>query len=273
MSCTDCSCSLASTRYCDICESNPNKGTLRITSSRFSEFASNIVIEGVRYHVQTENLGTEKTIILTSVFRAGEMVSSKKLDYGHLMGDVGFNEKLHKLMSDQHLSVINTIKAEEPRERKMVSVYLEEVKNLIRVDNREGALRTLDEALTAYPFNALLLSYYGCLDAIVNKNCERGVDLCKTAIEIFKEESREEESLGHDAFRAVFYLNLGRAYLAAGTKKSAVEAFKKGLEADPKDPYLLREVRRIGIRRKPIFSLLKRANPINKYIGMRLHNK
>ncbi len=244
-----------------------------MTSSRFSEFTSNIVVDGVRYHVQTEKLGTEKTIILTSVFRAGEMVSSKKLDYGHLIGDAGFNEKLHKLMHDQHLSVINTIKAEKPRERKMVSVYIEEVKNLIRINNREGALRTLDEALTAHPFNALLLSYYGCLDAIVNKNYERGVDLCKTAIEIFKEESREEGSLGHEVFHAVFYLHLGRTYLAAGTKKFAVEAFKKGLEADPEDPYLLREVRRIGIRRKPVFPFLKRSNPINKYIGMRLHNK
>ncbi len=272
MSFTDCSCSLAGTRYCDICESNPNKGTLRITSPRFSEFASNIVVEGVKYHVQTENLSTEKTIILTCVFRAGEMVLSKKLDYGHLVDNASFNEKLHKLMSDQHLSVISTIKAEEPRERKMVSVYLKEVKNLIRVDDLKGALRTLDEALTAYPFNALLLSYYGCLDAVVNKNYERSVDLCKTAIEIYKEESREEESLGRDVLYAVFYLHLGRVYLAAGMKKFAVEAFKKGLEADPEHPDLLREVRRIGIRRKPIFSLLKRSNPINKYIGMRLRN-
>lgn len=251
--------------------SNPKKGTLRITSFSFSEFTSNIVVDRASYHVQTEKLGTEKTIILTSVFRAGEMVSSKKLDYGHLTGDASFNEKLHKLMHDQHLSVINTIKAEKPRERKMVSVYLEEVKNLIRVNNREGALRTLDEALTEHPFNALLLSYYGYLDAIVNKNYERGVDLCKTAIEIFKEESREEGSLRHGGFHAILYLHLGRVYLAAGTTKSAVEAFKQGLEADPKDPYLLSEVRRIGIRRKPIFPFLKRSNPINKYIGMLLH--
>jgi tetratricopeptide (TPR) repeat protein len=176
-------------------------------------------------------------------------------------------------MHDQHLSVINTIKAEKPRERKMVSVYLKEVKTLIRVDNREGALRTLDEALTEHPFNALLLSYYGYLDAIVNKNYERGKNLCKTAIEIFEEESREEGSLRHKGFQAVLYLHLGRTYLAGGTKKSAVKAFKRGLKADPKDTDLLSEVRRIGIRRKPIFPFLKRSNPINKYIGMLIHNK
>jgi tetratricopeptide (TPR) repeat protein len=165
------------------------------------------------------------------------------------------------------------LKAEKPRERKMVSVYLKEVKNLIRDDNLEGALRTLDKALTEHPFNALLLSYYGYLDAIVNKNYERGMDLCKTAVAIFKEESREEGSLRHEGFHAVLYLHLGRTYLAGGIKKSAVKAFKQGLEADPKDPYLLSEVRRIGIRRKPIFPFLKRSNPINKYIGMLIQNK
>jgi tetratricopeptide (TPR) repeat protein len=165
------------------------------------------------------------------------------------------------------------LKAEKPRERKMVSVYLKEVKNLIRGDNLEGALRTLDNALTEHPFNALLLSYYGYLDAIVNKNYKRGMDLCKTAIEIFKEESREEESLRHEGFQAVLYLHLGKAYLSGGIKQSAVKAFKQGLAADPRDPYLLSEVRRIGIRRKPIFSFLKRSNPINKYIGMLIHNK
>ena len=163
------------------------------------------------------------------------------------------------------------LKAEKPRERKMVSVYLEEVKNFIRGDNLEGALITLDNALTEHPFNALLLSYYGYLETIVNKNYKRGIDLCKTAIEILKEESREEGFFKHEGFHAVLYLHLGRTYLAGGIKNSAVKAFKQGLEGDPKDPYLLNEVRRIGIRRKPFFPFLKRSNPINKYIGMLIH--
>jgi tetratricopeptide (TPR) repeat protein len=268
----DCSCSLAGTRYCDICESNPNKKTLKITSSRFSEFTSNIIVDGVRYHVQTEKLGSGRLIILTTIFKGGEIVSSKETDYSHIMEDSALNEKLCDLMHQQHSSVITMFKAERPKKCKMVSVYLEDVEDLLSINNFEGALKILDEALAEHPFNALLLSYYGYLDAIVNRNYNRGVDLCKTAIEILKEELRGEVSLGQGSLYPIFYLNLGRAYLAAGSKKYAVEAFRKGLESDPEEPELLREIRRMGIRREPRISFLKRSNPINKYIGRLLYN-
>jgi tetratricopeptide (TPR) repeat protein len=165
------------------------------------------------------------------------------------------------------------LRAEKPQECEMVSVYLREVKNLMRCNNLEGALRTLEKGLTEHPLNAPLLSYYGYLDATVNKKYDRGIGLCKTAIDIIEEESRENRSLRHKGFHAVLYLHLGRTYLAGGNKKAAVKAFKRGLEADPEDPYLLSEVRRIGNRRKPFFPFLKRSNPVNKYIGKLLHNK
>jgi tetratricopeptide (TPR) repeat protein len=238
-----------------------------MTSSHFSEFASNIVVDGVRYHVQTEKLGPKNPIIMTSVVKDGEIVSSKKSDYTHLLSDAGLNEKLQELMHQQHLSAINTLKAEKPKERKMVSVYIQDVKSLLRVNNRKGALKMLSIALTEHPFNAFLLSYYGCLDAVVNKNYDSGVDLCKTAIEIIK----EEVSWGREGY-PVFYLNLGRAYMAAGNKKGAVKVFKKGLEADPEDPDLLWEVRRLGMRRKPVVPFLKRSHPVNKYAGILLYD-
>jgi tetratricopeptide (TPR) repeat protein len=169
--------------------------------------------------------------------------------------------------------VINIPKAGKPQECEMVSVYLREVKNLMRGNNFESALRTLDKALTEHPLNAPLLSYYGYLDATVNKNYARGIGLCKTAIDIIEEESRENRSLRQMGFHAVLYLHLGMTYLVGGNKKSAVKAFKRGLKVDPEDPYLLSEVRRIGIRRKPFFPFLKRSNPINKYIGKLLHSK
>ena len=165
------------------------------------------------------------------------------------------------------------LKAERPEEYEIVPTYLREVKNLMMGNNLESALRTLDKGLTEYPLNAPLLSYYGYLETIVNKNYKRGIGLCKTAVDIIEEESREKGSPRHRGFHAVLYLHLGKTYLAGGNKKAAVKAFKRGLESDPEDPYLLSEVRRIGIRRKPFFPFLKRSNPINKYIGKLLHNK
>lgn len=264
----DCSCSLSGTRYCETCKKNPNKRAIRITSLRRSEFASNIVVNGVKYHVQTENLGPKNPSILTSVFKDGEIISSKKIDYTHLLCDARLNEELEELMHNQYLSAISMLKAEKPKEPKMVSIYLEDVKTLLRENNLQDALKVLGDALTEHPFNSFLLSYYGCLDAMVNKNYDNGIELCKTAIEILK----QEVFCGREIFYPVFYLNLGRAHLAAGAKKNAAEAFKTGLEADPEDWNLLREVIKLGMRRKPAIPFLKRSNPMNKYIGILRRN-
>ncbi len=77
--------------------------------------------------------------------------------------------------------------------------------------------------------------------------------------------------VSREVFYPTFYLNLGRAYIAAGKKKDAVFAFQKGLSYDEENKDLLWEARKIGMRRAPAIPYLKRTNPINKYIGMILH--
>lgn len=262
----ECSCSMAGTRFCDICETNPKKRSLSIVSASSSEFVSDIVVEGQRYHVQTERLGPKKPVVVTRVFRGGEIISSKKTDYGDLPGGNEFNARLHELMRRDHQSVLKALKSEKPRAAKASSAYLDEVQALLRVEDHKRALKTLADGLAAYPYNPFLLSYYGCLDAIVNHHYERGVDLCLDAIEILK----EEVPFGKEHFYPIFFLNLGRAYLAAGDKKNAAGAFAKGLSSEPRDPDLLWEVRRLGTRRKPVLPFLRRSNPLNKYIGILL---
>ena len=63
------------------------------------------------------------------------------------------------------------------------------------------------------------------------------------------------------------YLNLGRTYLLAGKKKEAVESFTKGLSYERGHYDLKKEMKALGIRKKPILSILSRANPINKLAG------
>ena len=261
----NCSCSWAP-RFCRYCNHNPSKRAIKITSPRSSEFTSDILIDGVRYQVETEKLGLKK-IIITSVLKDGKIISSRKIDYNDLQDDADSGRKLSELMHRQHLSTIKTLKEENPGMGKLSSTYLDDVKGLLQAYNHKGAFKMLRTALDEHPFDPFLLSYYGCLDAIVNKNYDQGIDVCKDAIDILK----EDVPFGKEAFYPLFYLNLGRAYLAGGDKGNAAEAFKKGLEADPQDSDLLWEVSKIGMRRKPVVPILKRSNPINKYIGRLLH--
>ncbi len=263
----DCSCSLAGTRYCQFCDVNPGKRAVRITTSRPSDFTSDIVVEGVRYHVQTENLGPKKPLIVTCVLKDGEVISSIKTDCSNLMGGPGAKKRLVDLMDRQHLAAIRALKETKPRDRKIPAVYLDEVKCQLKEGKQTDALRTLREALSEHPFNPFLLSYYGCLEAIVERNYGQGMETCRDAIAILN----EDVPFGQAAFYPVFYLNLGRACLAAGNKRDAADAFRKGLDADLQDADLIWEVKRLGSRRKPVIPFLKRSNPLNKYIGILLH--
>jgi tetratricopeptide (TPR) repeat protein len=131
----------------------------------------------------------------------------------------------------------------------------------------EKAVILLRDAIEQYPDNSVLFSYYGCFEAVVNKNYEHGINTCKKAIETLK----ERMPLGEEFFSPVFYLNLGRAYLAAGKRKDANDTFQKGIKIDAENIDLLEELKRLGMRRKHTVSFLKRSHPINKYIGMFLH--
>ena len=256
----NCSCSWAP-RFCRYC--SYNKRAIQITSPGSAELTSDIHIDGVRYHVQTEKLSLKKKIIITSVSKDGKIIFSKKIDYNDVQSDTDSDRKISELLHGQHMSAIELLKEESPGMGKPSSSYLDDVKGLLQGYNHKGAFKKLQTALDEYPFDPFLLSYYGCLDATVNKNYDNGVDVCKDAIDIFK----QDVSFGKEAFYPLFYLNLGRAYLAGGDKGNAAVAFKKGLEADPRDSDLLWEVSKIGLRRKPVIPILKRSNPINKYIG------
>jgi tetratricopeptide (TPR) repeat protein len=141
------------------------------------------------------------------------------------------------------------------------------VKTLLQKKNNRAALELLTHALKKYSDDPFLLSYYGCLESIINKNYTDGIDTCSRAIEILD----EKMPFGQEIFYPTFYLNLGRAHLAAKNKKGAIEAFQKGLSFDRENKDLVWEMKKLGERRKPLLPYLKRSNPINKYVGVILH--
>ena len=144
------------------------------------------------------------------------------------------------------------------------SAYLRAVKGHLRSGKQKDAFGLLQRASVQFPDEPLILSYYGCLQAIVDKKHRTGVEACKRAIALFK----RKKSSGEEVLYPVFYLNLGRAYLAAGKKKDAIDAFHKGLQYDKSNSLLRKELRGLGMRKPPPVPFLDRANPINKYIGM-----
>jgi tetratricopeptide (TPR) repeat protein len=152
----------------------------------------------------------------------------------------------------------------DPAEEIKPSDYLRAVKVHLRGGEQKDAFSLLLRASVQFPDEPLILSYYGCLQAIVDKKYRSGVEACKRALVLFK----EKKSSGEEVLYPVFYLNLGRAYLAAGKKKDAIDAFHKGLQYDKSNSDLRKEIRRLGMRKKPPVPFLDRANPINKYIGL-----
>ncbi len=147
--------------------------------------------------------------------------------------------------------------------------YLRAVKARLRSGRQKDAFRLLQQAAIRFPDDPLILSYYGCLQALVDKKYRSGVETCKKAIGLLK----KSETFGEEVLYPVFYLNLGRAYVAAGRKKDAIDAFNKGLLYDNSNRDLQKELRGLGVRKKPPVPFLDRSNPINKYIGMILHMK
>lgn len=125
-------------------------------------------------------------------------------------------------------------------------------------------------ALVEYPENPLILSYYGSLQASVDKKFVIGAENCDKAIGLLKKRAlRGEESV--EKFFPVAYLNLGRAYIAARKKGNALEALRKGLQYDKRNGPILKELDVLGKRAKPVISFLRRSNPINKYLGLVAH--
>lgn len=251
-----------------------DKRQINIKSGSHSEFSTYVDIDGRKHLVVTETSGSRRPVITTNIYLDGEIVTTRKSEF-EVDGDAGRMDVIQGFIERQHHSAVNLFKAEKAKGKKTPDDYLNDVKNLLRRRSPRSALSLLSEAIEQHPDNPFLLSYYGCLTAVVNKNFDFGVQTCKQALRTLKErvpsvggrEGRERRK----SLYPVFYLNLGRAYLAADMKKLAIDSFKKGLKIDPGDRDLGWELSRLGRRKSSPVPFISRSNPINKYIGKLLH--
>lgn len=147
--------------------------------------------------------------------------------------------------------------------------YVRTINGYLLKGNLRSAFTVAQHAAVIHPEEPVILSYYGSLQALVDKKYRSGVDNCTKAIVLLT----KRRGIDKEALYPVLYLNLGRAYIAAGKKPNAVSAFNQGLRYDSGHAGLRKELAKLGTRKKPHISFLDRSNPINKIIGKALHKK
>ncbi len=87
-----------------------------------------------------------------------------------------------------------------------------------------------------------------------NREFREAISLCNEAIK------KEPKNSAH-------FLNLGRVYLLAGQKKDAIRFLRMGLRYE-RNREIIAELERLGARRPPPLSFLKRESLMNKYLGI-----
>lgn len=71
---------------------------------------TDILFNGVVYHVQTEDKGQSNPLIETLVYKGGEILDAKRTAYGHLLTDGYDEKKIIEMIEEQHRTVITEIK-------------------------------------------------------------------------------------------------------------------------------------------------------------------
>jgi tetratricopeptide (TPR) repeat protein len=97
-------------------------------------------------------------------------------------------------------------------------------------------------------------SYYAFCIAKERGQVSKAISLCK-------------ESIKREPNNSLHYLNLGRIHLLENNKTEAIRIFREGLNFE-ENLQIVEELKRLEIRKPPIFRFLKRSNPINKYFGI-----
>ncbi len=134
------------------------------------------------------------------------------------------------------------------------SAIIEKGIALARDGEFEKAVKVFDQDL-CFTQHPTAMSYYALCLANVEGNFDKAISLCLMAAE-------------KEFYNPEIYLNLGRIFLLNGQKAVAVRAFRKGLKFDSTHFGLMGEMRKLGVRRKPVISFLHRTNPVNKFLGI-----
>jgi predicted Zn-dependent protease len=136
--------------------------------------------------------------------------------------------------------------------------HFEHGKQALADDHGLEALRAFEAAYNAEPENAEYESYFALVNALERGRVREGLQLARKAAE------RAPEIV-------TVHLNLARILLQNKDKAGAIDTLRRGLVHHPDNEELTREVRRLGVRKPPVFKSLSRDHPLNKYAGKLKH--
>jgi len=117
----------------------------------------------------------------------------------------------------------------------------------------EAALE-LERRFGARTPQARYLSFYGLCLGLEGRQPREGAELCRQAV-------------GLEFFNADLCWNYGRVLLLNDRRKEAYAAFLKGLSVQRSHQGILRDLGRMGWRRRPLLPFLPRRNRLNVALG------
>jgi tetratricopeptide (TPR) repeat protein len=124
----------------------------------------------------------------------------------------------------------------------------------LRDEALERALAHFRAAHRLDPGSARYRSFYGLLLGLCERRWEQALEFCRSA--------------AHDEFfDPVHYYNLARLHLAFGFKAEAIRLLRRGLMIDPDNQEIGDALRRLGVRRRPPLTFLRRENTLNRWLG------
>ncbi len=77
-----------------------------------SGYNNNVLIKGEVFHIQTEDGGTKNPVISTIVFKAGQVVLSKKTNYADIIKFEKLGAALKEIMKEQHIATLKALRDE-----------------------------------------------------------------------------------------------------------------------------------------------------------------
>ncbi|MEO8216472.1 MAG: tetratricopeptide repeat protein [Acidobacteriota bacterium] len=98
------------------------------------------------------------------------------------------------------------------------------------------------------------LSHYGVCLSLLEKKHKPAIRLCQRAVDV-------------QFYQPSHYVNFVKVYLAAGSRRKAVEILEQGMRRLPNDETILGLRQKIGYRRSPVIPFLHRDNPMNIAFG------